>query len=205
MNAGNSDGQTIYVAIIADVARLLTSDGAADSAPANAAADAEPVNGKTVTIAGPRSRSVLATSAAQTGPQASNTVALEVSAGDVIRFYAKSGSNNFEDAALIADISPLGKSDILQDFMLVDVEQSTVIPCDYDNVFPARFTEQDFWFWQCVVSADGALQCSVLLAAYDRDEQGRPRFAGYFRWGLQLTLKLTSPSPVVSITERRHE
>jgi hypothetical protein len=204
MIAGTANGRTIYVAIVADVARLLARDGTADVVPA-AAADVETANGRAVTLVGPRSRLVTASSAAQTERAASNTVALEVGAGNIIRFYAKSGSNNFEDAVLIADIGPVGDGDVLQDFTIVEVERNTVAPRDYDHVFPARFPERDFWFWQCVVTTDGNLHCSVLLAAYDRDEQGRPSFAGYYRWSLRLTLKLTSPSPIVSIKERRHE
>jgi len=185
--AGNSKGRTIDVAIVADVARLLASH-------ADAEADVAPANAEAVRVIRPRSKLVLATTAAQTVQRASNKIAFDVAAGATVRFYAKSGSNNFEDAVLIEDISPIDDGGALQDFALANVERNTVAPRDYDSVFPARLPERDFWFWQCAVATDGDQHCSVLLAAFDRDEQGRPRLAGHYRWALQLTVTLTSPS-----------
>ncbi len=187
---GNSNGRTIDVAIVADVTRLLASNAVAGTG-------IQPADAETVDVSSLRSRLVLATSVTQTVRGASNKVALEVCAGDNVRFYAKSGSNNFEDAVLIESISPIDDGDTLQDFALVSAERNTVAPHDDDNIFPARFPQQKFWFWQCVVTTDGQPHCDVLLAVYDRDEQGRPRFVGHYRWGLQLTVTLTSPPPVV--------
>ncbi len=186
MIAGNSNGRTIYVAIVADVHRLLARD-------ADAERGAEAASAEAVKVVSPDSGFVLATTAAQTVRQASNRIAVDVCAGDTVRFYAKSGSNNFESAVLIEDISPISDHDSLQGFALLNFERSTVAPNGYASVFPARFSEQDFWFWQCVVTTDGEPHCNVLLAVYDRDEQGRPRLAGRYRWVLQLTVKLTPP------------
>jgi hypothetical protein len=177
------------------VTRLLAS---------GADADAE-ADGETAKLVGPHSGLVLATTAAQTVRGASNQVALDADAGDTIRFCAKSGSNNFEGAVLIEDISPINDRDSLQGFALLNAERSTVTPHGDDSVFPARFAARDFWFWQCVVATDGEPHCSVLLAVYDRDEQGRPRLAGHYRWDLQLTVTSTSPPPAVQTKERRHE
>ncbi len=171
MIAGNSNGRTVYVAIVTDVIGLLASDP-------GSVVDAEAV--KDVS---PRSGFVVASTTAQALRQASNTIALDADVGDTVRIYAKSGSRNFEGAVLIADISLIEDGDSLQSFAQVNVPRSTVTPYDYNSVFPARFSEQDFWFWQCAVAADGAPHCSVLLAVYDRDERGRPRFAGHYRWG----------------------
>lgn len=198
MIAGNSNGRMIYVAIVADVMRLLASD-------ADAERSAEAATAEAVKAVSPDSGLVLATTAAQTVQRASNEIALDVYAGDTVRFYAKSGSNNFEGAVLIEDISPITERDSLQGFALLNVERrSTVAPHDYASAFPARSSEQDFWFWQCAVATDGEPHCDVLLAVYDRDEQGRPRLAGHYRWVLQLTVKFTSP-PAVQSKERRHE
>ena len=192
MIAGNSNGRTIYVAIVTDVIGLLASDPGTR------------VDAEAVKDVSPRGGFVVATTTAQALRQASNTIALEAGAGDTVRIYAESGSRNFEGAILIEDIATIDDGDSLQGFALVNVRRSTVAPYDYNSVFPARFSEQDFWFWQCAVAADGAPHCSVLLAVYDRDERGRPRFAGHYRWVLQLTVKLTSPPPVQT-RERRHE
>lgn len=186
MTADNSNGRAIYVAIVVDVTRLLAS--AAEAEEGADAADAQ-----TIKRVGPDSEFVLATTAAQTVRQASNRIAVEVSDGDTVRFYAKSGSNNFDDGVLIEDMSPISDRDSLQDFALLSFERSIVVPNGNADVLPARFSEQDFWFWQCVVTTDGEPHCNVLLAVYDRDEQGRPRLAGRYRWVLQLTVKLTPP------------
>ena len=188
MAGGNSNGRTIYVAIIADVMRLLSSD-------ADAERSAEAAGAAAVKVVGPRSTFVLATAAAQSERGASHALALDAAAGDAVRFYAKSGSNNFEGAVLIEHISPIGDRDSLQGFTLLQEERSTVAPRGYAGVFPARPCAQDFWFWQCVVATGGEPHCSVLLAVYDRDEHGRPRLAGRYRWVLQLTVKTTSPPP----------
>lgn len=165
----------------------------------------EAVQAEAVKVVSPRSGLVLATTAAQTERGASNRIALDACAGDAVRFYAKSGSNNFEDALVIEDISLIDGRDSLQGLALLNVRRSTVTPHDYASVFPARSSEQDFWFWQCVVTTGGEPHCSILLAVYDRDEQGRPRFAGHYRWGLRLTVKLTSPPPALQTQEKRHE
>jgi hypothetical protein len=198
MIAGNSDGRTIYVAIVADVILLLASD-------ADAEEGAEAAKREAVKVVSPDSGFVLATTAAQTVGQASNKIALHACAGDTVRFYAKSGSNNFDGAIFIEDISPIDDCDNLQGFALLNAERSTVTPHDDASVFPARLFEQDFWFWQCVVTTDGEPHCNILLAIYDRDEQGRPRLVGHYRWVLHLTVKLTSPPPAVQTKERRHE
>ena len=202
MIAGNSSGRTIYVAIVVDVTRLLASD--ADAARDAEAPYTDAANTDAVKVVRPLRGFVLATTTAQAAPRASNKIELDACAGDTIRFYAKSGSNNFEGVVLIEDISAVNDRDSLQDFALFNVQRSTVTPHDFASVFPVRSSEQDFWFWQCVVAADGEPHCSVLLAVYDRDEQGRPRFAGHYRWVLQLTVKSTSP-PAVPTKERRHE
>lgn len=194
MIAGTCNGRTIYVAIVADVMRLLASD-------ADAEGDAAATTAEAVKVVSPDSGLVLATTAAQTARRASHQIALDAGAGDTVRFYAKSGSNNFESAVLIEDISPIDDRDSLQDFALLNVERSAVAPDGDACVFPARSSEQVFWFWQCVVTTDGKPRCSILLAVFDRDGQGQPRLAGHYRWGLQLTVKLTSPPPDVPTKE----
>lgn len=208
MVAGNANGRTVYVAIVTDVTRLLAGDvDEAGAGPADGEAGADPVEGGAVIdpagadvkLIRPRSRLIWASSAGQSARRGPNTIALELDAGDTICFSAKSGSNNFEEAALIEDIGPADDSGALQDFTLVSAERNTVAPRDYDRIFPARFPEQEFWFWQCTAAAGGEAYCSVLLAVFDRDEQGRPYLAGHYRWTLQLTVTLT---PAASSTHQ---
>lgn len=202
MVVGNANGRTIYVAIVTDVARLLAADvGEAGAAPDDGEAGGKVGGDAAIDPAGahvrvirPSSRLIWASSAAQSARRAPNKIALDLEAGATIRFFAKSGSNNFEEAALIEDIGPIDDDGVLQDFRLASAERSAVAPRDYSRIFPARFPEQEFWFWQCTAAADGEAYCSVLLAVFDRDEQGRPHLAGHYRWTVQLTVTMTLTS-----------
>jgi hypothetical protein len=172
--AGNSSGRTIYVAIVADVIGLLASDPGTG------------VDAVAVKDVSPRTGFDVATTTAQALWQASNTIALDVDVGDTVCIYAKSGSHNFEGAVLIEDISLINDSDSLQSFALVSVPRSTVTPYDYNSVFPARFSEQNFWFWQCyqasVITA-GTEGYEVRFALYTRDPNtGKPVLKGYYYW-----------------------
>ena len=193
MVAGNTSGRTIYIDIVADATRLLAGDAAGEAAGESAEGEAvtDPA-GADVKAVQPGSRFISASAAAPSARRAAGKLVLDLDAGDTIRFSAKSGSNNFEEAALIEDIGPIGGCDTLQNFALVNEERGAVAPRDYDRVLPARSSQREFWFWQCEAATDGAPHCSVLLAVYDRDEQGQPRLAGRYRWTLQLTVRLTS-------------
>jgi len=180
---GKHANRTIYVRAIVDAARLL-SDRAL---PLD---DAE-----TETPAGLESRQLFITTTAGTADQSTGAIALKACAGDIIRFIAKSGSNNFEHAVVIADVRLIGDDEmILEGFSPATKSQAEISLASNTEQAPEA-AEQTFWFWQCAVVRTGTLGFSLILALYDRDEDGRPRFAGLYRWDLQLTIHCRPASP----------
>ncbi|MGN6572595.1 MAG: AidA/PixA family protein [Pseudolabrys sp.] len=134
---------------------------------------------------------ILTSSARQSGLATSLSVTAAV--GDLVRIYAISGSNNFEDAVLIRNVRCDSAQGQIESFAPVSFERSTVVPgADFADTSSADTTDQDFWFWQGTVAGHGIQDCSLVLALYTRDEAGAPRFSGLYRWDLQLTVSDTS-------------
>lgn len=119
--------------------------------------------------------------------------------GDLIRFYATSGSNNFEAAVLLDDIAFGGDDRIVDDTALVALPGMAWTPA---SETPLTLSHdggaQEFWFWQSKVAGDGTQACQAVLALYARDDRGRPRLAGLYPWDFPLTVTLTEPSPSVN-------
>lgn len=146
-------------------------------------------------------RRLFITTTGGTADQSTGVIALKACAGDIIRFAAKSGSNNFDHAVLIADVRQLGDDEILEGFSPATTSQAEISSASSTEQSPEA-VEQTYWFWQCAVIRAGTLGFSLILALYDRDEDGRPRFAGLYRWDLQLTIQC---SPASTATAQKQE
>lgn len=166
--------RTIYMRAVVDAAALppLGDAGATALSPTDVAID---------------SGALILTSTAQAATPAGGPAALAAGIGDRLRFYAITGSNNFEDAVLINDIRTLADRSI-SGFAPVRLQRTAVLPEAGAQAASIGTPEQDFWFWQGAVADHGIQDCSLVLALYRRDETGRPRFAGFYRWDLQLTV-----------------
>ena len=138
------------------------------------------------------SAALVLTSAAQLATT-SGSANVAAAIGDTLRFYAITGSNNFEDAVLIDGIRCTGTDHSISGFAPVCLQRSGVVPdAPADSTSFVGTAEQDFWFWQGTVADYGNQDCSLVLSLYRRDESGQPRFAGFYRWDLQLTVSDTS-------------
>jgi Inclusion body protein len=142
------------------------------------------------------------TTTAGTADQGTGIIPFNASVGDIVRFYAKSGSNNFEHAVLIKDVRYTGDDKILEGSELVKLQRMVITPGSDAAVQTEEAIESTFWFWQGVVAGEGTQGYSLVLALYDRDANGRPRFAGLYRWGLQLTVQ-PSPLPPEANTQKQ--
>lgn len=122
--------------------------------------------------------------------QTTGEVTIVANAGDTLRFFAVSGSNNFEDAVLIQNVSSSDDEDdvILADAALVNLQQTALTPSSGASAQTAPPAERYFWFWQCAVAGEGTLTLRLILALYGRDEDGQPQHAGLCRWDLALTV-----------------
>ena len=175
--------RTIYLRAIVDVAGVLQDRPAAEKD----AIAATTVGFDTGQLIVTTTQAAVATAATAKG-----VIAVDAGTGDTVRIYAKSGSNNFEDAVLIKDVRRTGDDEILETFAPVEFTRSAVAPGADAQAPSVDVTDQDFWFWQGAVADAGTQGLSVTLALYSRDEDGQPRFAGLYRWDLALTVKGTA-------------
>ena len=174
---GDAAGRSIYVRAVVDVASVLQDfpDALKDSETSTA-------------VAFDRGQMIVTTTVGA-ADQGTGAIALNASAGDTLRFFAKSGSNNFEHAVLIHDIRRNGDDDTTERALPVNLMRMGVMPAAQAHEQPAQGAVREFRFWQYAVPGEGTQSYSLHLALYDRGEDGQPRFAGLYRWDLQLTIQ----------------
>ena len=187
---GEPTNRTIYIRVIIDADSVLQERP-------DPLKDAE----TPTTVSFERGQMIVTTTAG-TADQNTGDITFDASAGDTVRFFAKSGSNNFEHAVLITDISHIGDDNILEGLAPVKLPQIGIAPASEGGGKLAKPTKHEFWFWQCAVACEGTRGHSLILALYDRDENGQPRFAGLYRWDLQLTVQC-SPLPPDENTQKQ--
>lgn len=99
--------------------------------------------------------------------------------GHFVRFFAESGSSNFEQAVLLTKIEHVDGDENLVDFELVERERVTVVPnSSFESVLPPDLVTLDFWFTRCRVAGRGAGLYRLCFSVYDRDENGQPQPMG---------------------------
>lgn len=173
--------RAIYVRVVVDVGSVLR-----DQPDAVKDADTQ------TAVASDRAQ-IAVTATAGIADQETGHLTLQARAGDTLRFFAKSGSNNLEHAALIEDLHPAGDDSLLQHTGAVALSRTAISPDAQAAVQLAEPAEHSFTFWQAAVTRDGAQAYALILALYDRDEHGQPRFGGLYRWDLNLTIQ-SSPT-----------
>lgn len=180
------DGRTIYIRAVVDVAGTLR------DLPALPAASETPLpvsfdSGRLIVTAMPGR-----------ADQDTGGIIVNAGIGGTIRFYAVSGSNNFDAAVLIQDVIPDDSIEaddaILGEIALVNLQQQSVAPATPPGELAVTDVNREFWFWQCAVAGEGSQNFSLVLALYGRDEDGQPRHAGLYRWDLTLTVQTSSRS-----------
>ena len=180
------DGRTIYIRAVVDVAgtlRDLPALPAASDTPLPVSFD----SGRLIVTAMPGS-----------ADQDTGAISVNAATGDTLRFYAVSGSNNFDAAVLIQDVIPDDSIEaddtIFDEIALVNLQQQAVAPATPAGELAVTDVSQEFWFWQCAIAGEGSQNFSLVLALYGRDEAGQPRHAGLYRWDLTLTVQTSSRS-----------
>ena len=136
---------------------------------------------------------MVVTGAAGATNQGPGDVAFDASPDAAVRFFVKSGSNNFEHAVLIRDLHHLGGDEVLQGFQFVAEEKSGIAPASATSVLPAQNVQQWFSFYQCDIAGEGTGSYCLVLELWDRDEGGQPRFAGHHHLHSRITVHF-SPS-----------
>jgi hypothetical protein len=180
------DGRTIYIRAVVDVAGTLRD------------LPALPVASETPLPVSFDSGRLIVTAMPGSADQDTGAISVNAATGDTLRFYAVSGSNNFDAAVLIQDVivddSIAADDTIFSELALVNLQQQAVAPATPAGELAVTDLNQEFWFWQCAVAGEGSQNFSLVLALYGRDEDGQPRHAGLYRWDLNLTVQTTSRS-----------
>ena len=103
--------------------------------------------------------------------------------GDVVRAFAVSGSDNFEDAVLLYGMPPFTGDQVLSPFAYQNFEKSTVVAQGPATPLPARIVDEEFWFFQANVVKKGTQGYKVQFGLYVRDATtGQPVLYGYYYW-----------------------
>lgn len=172
--------RTIYIRAVVDVDGVLQDTSQTDSD------QRSPVSAE--------SGRLIVTATRGSTDQTTGEVTILANAGDTLRFFAVSGSNNFEDAVLLQKVAGSDDGDevILEAAALVNLQQTALTPSSTPSPGPSEQTappaERDFWFWQCAIAGAGTVTFRLILALYGRDEEGQPQHAGLCRWDLALTV-----------------
>lgn len=131
----------------------------------------------------------IVTGAGRATHQGVQDIAFHARAGETVRFFATSGSDNFEQCVFIHDIRQGDGEQVLEGFESVAEERVSIAPGSKESVLPAQSVPRPFWFYECKTARGGSGSYRLELALYTRDEEGQPRFAGLYPWDLRITLK----------------
>jgi len=119
--------------------------------------------------------------------ESAGDIVFEADAGDMLRFFISSGSNNFEQLVLIDSIRHTGGDEILADCASQSVQWAGIAPESPTNVLPAQIIERRFHFFQCSIAGNGTGSYDLVFAVYGRSEDAQPRWVSHYRWAMRLT------------------
>jgi hypothetical protein len=102
--------------------------------------------------------------------------------GDVVRAFAVSGSDNFEDAVLLYGMPQFSGTEVLSPFEYKTFNKSTVVANSPTAPLPAKIVQETFWFYQADVVTSGTEGYEVRFGLYVRDTTGQPVLFGYYYW-----------------------
>ena len=125
--------------------------------------------------------------------QGTGDIALDAEVGDVVRFFAKSASNQFDHAVVLVGIRHARGDEVLDPVALVTQERLGIVPASAVTALPARFVPQRFAFCEGAVVAGGTAGIELAFAVHDRDDHGQPRLVGRYQWESRITFHLRSP------------
>lgn len=108
--------------------------------------------------------------------------------GDLLRVFATSGSDNFEDAVLLYNLPKYKGDQVLGDFRSVTFTRSTVVPGSRTNVLPPNIVDEQFWFYEADIVSKGTEGYMVQFGLWTRDANEQPVLYGYFGWDPTITV-----------------
>ncbi|MCP2029301.1 hypothetical protein L1276_004485 [Flavobacterium sp. HSC-32F16] len=112
--------------------------------------------------------------------QGTGNLRIKAKQGDVVRFYATSEYNNFDNPVIVYQLFNLKDNDLFQNpnFQLEDFPDADIIVPEVFNPLNAVQSTQNFWFAQNTVNAKGEQNYGLQFALYDSSLS----LFGYFSW-----------------------
>jgi hypothetical protein len=126
--------------------------------------------------------------------QGTGDVAFAAAAGDTLRFFISSGSNNFEQPVLLAGIRHVAGDEILQGCTNHIVKRECIAPGQHEAL-RVRLVRRQFLLCQSVVAGSGTGSYEMVFALYDHGEEAQLRQVGQYRWAMQLTAQSNRRTP----------
>ena len=148
---------------------------------------------------------MLVTGAGDVTNQGSADVAIGCREGDTFRFFATSGSANYEHCVLLVDIRPHGGDAVLGAPERTLQERTAMAPPMEPGEFLVQCVPRTFWFLHGEVAREGAGDYCLEFALYDRDERGQPRFTGLYQYNARFTVHRSPSSPEASTRSQQEE
>jgi hypothetical protein len=159
----------------------VTVDVEALPAPPNCVTAAEPI------LLDPVRGYLAATPGARVERLGPSEVVLAAEPGDTLRWFLSTGSNNFEQAALLESLEATGGDEVLASSGPQIVERSTVVPGASAPPSTATATRR-FHFLQQAVAQAGSGHYDLVFSLYRPAAPGQPEQLGSYRWAIQLTV-----------------
>ena len=120
--------------------------------------------------------------------QGGGELVVDAGAGNVVRVFARSASNQFEHAVLLVGVHHARGDKVLDRFELVTQDRPGIAAASATSALPARLVPQQFVFCECGVVGEGTETIGLVFAIYDRDDRGQPRLVGLYQWEPRLTV-----------------
>jgi nematocidal protein AidA len=133
---------------------------------------------------------MVATNTSVISGQGTGDLNFKAQLGDTVRFFATSGSNNFDDAVLAYGMPPFQGPTVLGRFDSKAFKgRQAIYPSDGPEVLPGTMAPQTFFFYQTDVVGVGTEGYMVQFALYTRDDDGQLKVRGYYQWDPTITVK----------------
>ena len=121
--------------------------------------------------------------------QGTGDLNFKASLGDTVRFFATSGSNNFDDAVLAYGMPPFSGPGVFGSFDSKAFNgRQAIYPSNGPEVLPGTMAPQTFYFYQTDVTGIGKEGYMVQFSLYTRNDDGQLQIRGYYQWDPYITV-----------------
>lgn len=114
---------------------------------------------------------------------------LYLNIGSMIRIYGCSASNNFDDAALLYDISRSGGRRVFENFNPLTLMTDSLIPTRQAPLDTELVENVQFLFMESQVLEYGKETENISFALYKRNDLGQPALFGYYQFSETFKVK----------------